>query len=92
MRKRINLLAAIVAVSGLSVDAQMPDINAVTNISDMKGIPVFTKIGSRWVGVLAAMCGTVPAFADSIHFHEREIPNNMLHCGGVSEGSACEPQ
>lgn len=38
MRKRINFLAAIVAVSGLSVDAQMPNINAVTNISDMTGM------------------------------------------------------
>lgn len=39
-------------------------------------------------------CRGIPIewLVDSIHFHEREIPNNMLHCGGVSEGSACEPQ
>ena len=38
MRKRVNFLAAIVAASVLSADAQMPDINAVANISGMTGM------------------------------------------------------
>ena len=47
---------------------------------------MFTKIGSRWVGVLAAMCGTVPAFADIVGpitlYRLRRVGYEILNDGG----------